>query len=253
MKFQEIIKQQLKLFDSNDFIKDRESEDETMLKHLEILKEINKNGFITTNSQAGNRHKTDLIDHQERSYLTGFMREKDAILFIKKMGIYTDKVVAEICETDISPICRIPVTILKYLKTDKISIETKIDFQLSKNKLKNELKHLNIELNKDEKIVWLECYDPIWLRNASDKDGLFSQVLYYLKDKKDNFMTWKDRMKEQKIIIKELIKKTKEEIIILQKKLNIKDKIKIDASLFKNRPHDYLDELMKEKEKLEKR
>jgi len=54
MKFNAAQKKAVAKFDSPEFIENIKEEDSTMVKHLDILKEINECGLLTTNSQAGN-------------------------------------------------------------------------------------------------------------------------------------------------------------------------------------------------------
>jgi hypothetical protein len=37
-----------------------------------------------------------------------------------------------------------------------------------------------VRLNKSEKVVYILCWDPEWNRLASNRDGLFRDVLKYL-------------------------------------------------------------------------
>jgi len=53
MKFEQVKEHRVEMFDSPQFLDRIEDEDERMLKYLKILKEINLNGFITLESQAG--------------------------------------------------------------------------------------------------------------------------------------------------------------------------------------------------------
>ena len=78
MKFSEAQKKSIQLFESNDFKQRIREEDPTMIKHLDILKEINKYGYLTTESQAGRCHKgaKSFFDGKpyeikERAYICG--------------------------------------------------------------------------------------------------------------------------------------------------------------------------------------
>ena len=57
MKFQDAQEKAVKMLSSKDFIERVKEEDETMVKHLAKLKDINKHGFLTVNSQAGRKEK----------------------------------------------------------------------------------------------------------------------------------------------------------------------------------------------------
>ena len=87
MKFRAAQKKAVEKFDDPEFIANIKEEDSTMIKHLDILKQINQHGYLTTNSQAGRK----TISIYERAYIIGFMLKKDALEFIKNMNIETDK------------------------------------------------------------------------------------------------------------------------------------------------------------------
>jgi len=85
LKFVEAQSKAISMFSSPSFIKNIQEEDKLMVKNLKFLKIMNEYGYITTNSQVGNKSlgKKSLIDGQpyeiiERAYITGFMLEKDA-------------------------------------------------------------------------------------------------------------------------------------------------------------------------------
>jgi hypothetical protein len=48
MKFTDAKKKIIQMFDSDDFKQRIRDEDRTMIRHLDILKEINKYGYLTT-------------------------------------------------------------------------------------------------------------------------------------------------------------------------------------------------------------
>ena len=68
-----------------------------MQKHVPILKEINGFGYITNNSQAGRHFKgvntetKKRYNYSEKAYINGFMLQSKAVLFIKAISLYTDK------------------------------------------------------------------------------------------------------------------------------------------------------------------
>ncbi len=189
-----LIKKQLKLFDSDAFIAERESEDPAMIQHLDILKKINKHGYLTTNSQAGKKTGNDM----EKAYITGVMLAEDAALFIKNMSVHTDKIVAEvvISEQDTLPI---PVTISK---NKKIDVHTHLRFSMFKSEAAHEFKTLGITGSDRNKFVFVTCCDPVWGRVE-----LFDAVLEMLKIKKDTYVTPKDKLKDQLKIVSDLLKK----------------------------------------------
>jgi len=77
--FDIVIKNTLKMLKSEEFKKRIIEEDESMLKYLKILQKINSKGYITDESQAGNKSiAISYIDgkstvYSERAYLSGFM------------------------------------------------------------------------------------------------------------------------------------------------------------------------------------
>jgi hypothetical protein len=168
MKFNSAQKKALIKFDNPEFIENIKEEDSTMVKHLDILKQINECGYLTTNSQAG--RKTSTI--YERSYINGFMLKKDAIKFIKMMNIETDKNALYISiSTDPDPKLDIPLTI------ENQEVITHMSTSVPRRIWENERKQLDL----DDNIIYIFCFDPKWNRNASSKNGLFIDVLKILK------------------------------------------------------------------------
>jgi hypothetical protein len=183
MKFREAQKRAVELFESDAFLERIKEEDSTMLKHLPLLQKINKSGFLTIESQAGNHMKgISKVDGKpyellERAYITGFMLEKEAIEFIKNMGIYTDKnaVYVPICDPTPSSL-DIPLTITK---KKEIIVETHMSPAIPKET--DEFFKKMVHLHKTEKVVFIFCWDPVWCRVASGKRGLFTEVYGILK------------------------------------------------------------------------
>lgn len=178
MKFKAAQKKAVDKFENPEFIENIKEEDSTMVKHLAILKEINECGFLTTNSQAG--RKTSTI--YERAYITGFMLKKDAIKFIKTMNIETDKVVISPSWTIFAdPKLDIPLTIEKD-KKEIWEVITHISTSIPGTFLYKERKQLYLdEKRRDINMIYIFCFHPKWNRNASSKNGLFTDVLKLLK------------------------------------------------------------------------
>jgi len=166
MKFNAAQKKAIIKFDDPEFIKNIKEEDPTMVKHLNILKKINENGYLTKNSQAGRKS-----NEYERAYIQGFMMKKDAIEFLKRMNIETDKNAIYVSINEKEPLFNIPLTI--QLNKVVTHMSTTIPLRV----WDQERKYLN--LNKD--VVYIFCWDPKWNRNASTKTGLFTDVLKILK------------------------------------------------------------------------
>jgi len=168
------------MFESPEFIERIRDEDSTMLKHLPLLKKINEHGYITTESQAGNHQrgisKVDGKPYElsERAYLSGFMLEEDAAIFIKNMSVYTDKnaMYIPVCDADIPTSLDIPLTITR--KQGTLTVETHMSTALPKEA--SDFFKKMVHLNKSEKVVFIFCWDPMWNRRASGRNGLFIDV-----------------------------------------------------------------------------
>ncbi len=186
MKFQEAQKKTVEMFSSPAFIQRIKEEDDTMLKHLTILQEINAHGYLTIESQAGRKSTGKSVtdgkhyEISERAYIIGFMKEDKAVEFIKQMNTTTDKnaLFATYCDDSIyiPSSLDVPVTITK--KEGKMEINTHLSVALPQSAWHFFRKQ--VHLNKTEKIVFIECWDPIWNRNASGRSGLFKDVLQVL-------------------------------------------------------------------------
>ena len=182
MKFNEAKAQAVALFNSAEFKERVMEEDASMLRQLAILQEINRHGFITVNSQAGAKTKGKhyetgkAYENMERAYLMGFMLETEAALFIKNMGIKTDKnaVFVPVCSDDIKlpSALDIPLTMTK--SAGRTQIDTHFSSALPKSTFESFRKQA--KLNKSEKIVFIFCWDSEWGRQ-----GLFKDVLRVLK------------------------------------------------------------------------
>ena len=187
MKFLDAQKAAIVKISSPEFLERIREEDPRMVKNLPILKAINAHGYLTTESQAGRFSKgKSAADGQyyvmsERAFLSGFMLEKDAALFIRRMGLYTDKnaiyipVTAD--DTYLPASLDIPLTTTK--KAGQRTVETHMSVARPKPVMEMELKQ--IRLNKSEKVVFVQCWDTHWNRLATGKDGLFTDVLRILK------------------------------------------------------------------------
>lgn len=66
MKFQEAKAAAIKTLSSPEFKQDIIDEDDTMLKHFNIIKRINNSGFLTIESQAGNKETGINPDTKQR-------------------------------------------------------------------------------------------------------------------------------------------------------------------------------------------
>ena len=182
MKFNEAKAHAVALFNSAEFKERVNEEDATMLRQLATLQEINRNGFITVNSQAGAKakgkhHETGkAYENIERAYLMGFMLETKAPEFIKNMGLKTDKnaVFVPVCSDDINlpSALDIPLTITTSAGTTKV--DTHFSSALPKSAFDSFKKQ--VKLSKSEKVVFIFCWDSEWGRK-----GLFKDVLRILR------------------------------------------------------------------------
>lgn len=182
MKFKEALRRSIKGLSSEEFKKRVKEEDETMLKHIKILEEINELEYLTVDSQAGRRtqgktEEGDKYDIWERSYIVGFMEEERGKVFLRDLNIKSDKVGINVgyCEglIRIPSDLDIPLTIGK--KKDDFIVHTHMSSAIPKETWDSYLKLAKI--NKTEKVVLIFCLDPKWNRTGS----LFNDVRKLLK------------------------------------------------------------------------
>ena len=102
------------------------------------------------------------------------MMKKDAIEFLKRMNIETDKNAIYVSINEKESLFNIPLTIQN---ENKWEVVTHMSTTIPLRVWDQERKYLN--LNKD--VVYIFCWDPKWNRNASTKTGLFTDVLKILK------------------------------------------------------------------------
>ena len=192
MKFKKALKKAVAKFDDEDFLNERREEDPTMLKHMPQLQEINRHGYLTTNSQAGRRARGKHYqtgrpyEIHERAYISGFMQKKLAEKFIKQMGITTDKCVVYLPECDNKvghePQLDLPLTVSHY--DGKINVDTHHTMAMITEYYDLDLEY--VELDKSKNVVHIFCVDLKWNRLASGKNGLFTQVLDTLEKMTNN-------------------------------------------------------------------
>ena len=183
MKFKEAQSMAIHNFDTDDFLTRIREEDDSMLKHLPILKKINEKGLLTTGSQAGRKQKgISFINNkpyvmEERAYIHGFMPYKNAVSFLKKMNLHTDKNAVNVFISENPKFFKseldIPLTILT--QNNKTNIETHMPLSLPIHIL-NMFKKSN-KINLSENVLYVFCWDPVWNRSVSQEDGLFADVL----------------------------------------------------------------------------
>jgi len=189
MKFTDAKKKIIQMFDSDNFKQRIRDEDRTMIRHLDILKEINKYGYLTTESQAGRKcykGKKSYFDGKpyeikERAYISGFMKKDNAEKFIKEMGIYTDKnaLFTPICNDDISIPASLDIPLTITIQQDKTEVSTHTSSVIPKSYA--DMLRKQVKLSKSEDVVYIFCWDTKWCRNASNKNGLFTDILKVMK------------------------------------------------------------------------
>lgn len=187
MKFNDALKHSVEMLKSDAFKQRVIEEDKTMLKHIPILIEINKNGYLTDNSQAGRNHSGLTWDTKkpfvmkEKAYISGFMKESDATEFIKLMSIETDKnaILIPYCNGKIDLLAGLDIPLTIATVDNKTTVETHQPVAMPKDWIDFEKKQ--VKLDRSEKAVYIFCWDNKWGRNASGKNGLFTDVLHILK------------------------------------------------------------------------
>ena len=186
MKFKDALATSVKMFSSTDFIKRIKEEDELMLAHLDILKQMNRHGYLTTNSQAGHSNRgISVLDNKpyqttERAYITGFMLETKAVEFIKHMAIHTDKnaIFIPYCNDDVYTPSKLDIPLTLTKKKDETTVHTHMSVVLPQSVW--EMYRKESHINKSEPVVFIFCWDTKWNRNASGSTGLFTDIVRVL-------------------------------------------------------------------------
>uniref|UniRef100_A0A6C0JJ36 Uncharacterized protein n=1 Tax=viral metagenome TaxID=1070528 RepID=A0A6C0JJ36_9ZZZZ len=186
MKFKDAQTYAIHKFDTDEFLNDIKEEDDTMLNHLPLLKKMNEKGFITHNSQAGSKTKgISVINNkpyltEERAFIEGFMSYKQAVLFLKNMNLYTDKNAVNVYISDnpkfLNSELDVPLTITT--QNNETKVETHMPLYLPINTIN--LFKKEHKINRNEDVLYVICWDPIWNRDASKKDGLFTDVFKHI-------------------------------------------------------------------------
>ena len=186
MKFSDAKKKASDMFQSKEFIERVKEEDSTMLIQLPLLAKINSGGFITVDSQAGRRTTGISFRNQkpyvmnERAYIMGFMSEKEAGKFIKELSLKTDKTAAYIpmCDNDIKRPSELDIPLTYTRQGTDDTIHTHTSLALPEVTWTSFRKQANI--NKNEPVVFLCCWDTQWNRLANSRGGLFTDILRVL-------------------------------------------------------------------------
>lgn len=196
MKFDEAKKAMVKYLKSEEFTEREDAK--TTLPAVKVLQEINKHGFITTNSQIGddyngfNPETKNYYRIQERAYLEGFMKKEKGLALIEEINSKTDKVAYFIYanpdpafeklyfEGSVKDIPKVGVTISGTSKKSVADIKKYSIFTILPTILPISTFYFNLKqakINKSENVVWVSIYDPVYGRNALGKNGLFKVVL----------------------------------------------------------------------------
>ncbi len=189
MKFKDAQKLAVEKFSSAEFLNSLQEEDPSMLKYMEALKEMNRLGYLTVESQAGRkatgRHYLEKWPYviEERAYIRGYMMLEDASKFIEQIAFNTDKnaVMIPICpdETEITSSTDIPLTTTTPLSTGTRTTSTHMSMAVPQSF--DAIQRKMLHLNKSEKAVMIFCWDPKWNRLADGPHGLFTEVMKILK------------------------------------------------------------------------
>ncbi len=178
MRFDDARKASVKYLESNEF-KEREDAEDSQ-KDLPFLIQMNKHGFLTNNSQPGNeaRGKSPMTGKpyhiEERAYVSGFMKTKEGIEFVKKFNANSDKTcfINQVIDEDCAPVNTdywLPLTVSngEAFTRSSLWIPTQT-FDFMKKIAK---------INKSESVVYIMCFDPLWNRKGISKKGLFHDIL----------------------------------------------------------------------------
>lgn len=193
MKFTDAQTAMIEYLKSPEFKKLEDTKD--TLPSLDYLIQINKKGYITTASQEGlckkgyNLETKNYWIIKERASISGYMKEKEAQVFMDWINMNTDKIAfgtypANITEDEFDKSFRnhlICVTQEAGAKT-KAALEksplyafSKLPQMLTKNDIDIDKKRA--KLNKSENVVWVNCIDPTYCRKATSIKGLYKDVL----------------------------------------------------------------------------
>lgn len=174
MKFKDALQKTFSQFNSPEFIKTIKNK--SIIPYLPLLQQITSYGFLPVEYQAGIARKEQTVI-RERAYLTGFMTERQAESFITNMSVYTDKVAIVVSIVKHVDLCEIPLTLK--ISGKNIEITNRVFTQMFEDDYKGYCEELQISIK--EPLVYLFCWDPLWDRNASSPEGLFTQLHGMLK------------------------------------------------------------------------
>ena len=107
------------------------------------------------------------------------MLENDAKIFINNISINTDKIAINIEQNAINWDSQISIP----LTIEKVNNKWKVFTHMSTTVPPKYYwaQQTNLGINNSHKVLYILCFDPKWNRNASSKNGLFTDVLKILK------------------------------------------------------------------------
>lgn len=178
MKFKDVLKKYMEQTKTSDYTKDILKKDIFMEPCIPLLKLMPLLGFLPMEFQSGITRKEDTMI-RNRAFITGLMEESHAQSFLLHMSVYTDKtavyvpIVDEIHNEDYT----VPVS----LETTSKKINIKQYYYMRATEDDYEAIFKSVDLAKKEKVVYLVCWDPVWNKDASAPEGLFSYMISVLK------------------------------------------------------------------------
>jgi hypothetical protein len=218
MDIRPYIDNQIARMNSEEFLQARMKEDPTMVSYLDVLMDINRCGFLTTNSQSGQIVASNTIRMIERAYVCGVMRASDAEAFVKTLSVSSDKVAGQVVVSDADSI-PIPVTLSAWVTHTKIDTHTNVRFSMYPDEASHDFETLGIPESFQKHFVFVLCYDTVWGRDA--RIGLFRDVAEALRKRDDVFMTRVEMVQAQLDVVHFLLQKdsTNKELVLQQQRL----------------------------------
>ncbi len=185
MKFEDAQKKMITYLSSEEF-SNREDAQDTK-KSIDFLKQIIKKGYITENSQEGshtkgfNKETKKYYEVEERAYVSGFMKKEQGLAFINSINTNTDKVAFQIqpSQGNVMPDAKIGLTKQRIgsklpLKSE-FTIVTSFRTSLPMNTI--DIVRKQTHISKSEHVMYICCFDPVYGRQASKKNGLYEAIL----------------------------------------------------------------------------
>jgi hypothetical protein len=185
MKFEDAQKKMITYLSSDDFTSREDAQDTK--KSIDFLKQMIKKGYITENSQEGshtkgfNKETKKYFEVEERAYVSGFMKKEQGLTFINTMNTNTDKVAFQIQPSQDNTVPDAKIGLTKQRSGTKLplkgdfTIATSFRSSLPVKTIDFLRKHTHI--SKSENVIYVLCFDPVYGRQATKKDGLYQAIL----------------------------------------------------------------------------